>query len=164
MSAFVALDFETADYQQDSACSIGIVRVEHGQIVQRVYHLIRPPRQMFKFSYIHGICWKDVANEATFGELWSTISPVIEDAEFIAAHNARFDQGVLYACCDTYGITRPRHEFTCTVKLARRALGIYPTKLSNVCKVLGIPLNHHHALSDAEACGNIVLAASLASK
>jgi DNA polymerase III subunit epsilon len=36
---FAALDFETADYQQDSACALGLVRVEAGRIVQREYRL-----------------------------------------------------------------------------------------------------------------------------
>jgi DNA polymerase-3 subunit epsilon len=31
--------------------------------------------------------------------------------------------------------------------------------LPNVCSYLGIPLDHHNAASDAEACARIVLAA-----
>jgi len=31
--------------------------------------------------------------------------------------------------------------------------------LPDVCRHLGLPLQHHNALSDAEACANIVLAA-----
>ena len=34
---FVALDFETADYPRDSACALGLVRVENHRIVQRTY-------------------------------------------------------------------------------------------------------------------------------
>ena len=57
-SPFVAIDFETADYQQDSACAVALVRVEGSQIVQRHHFLIRPPRQRFIFSYLHGITWE----------------------------------------------------------------------------------------------------------
>jgi len=160
IKSFVALDFETADYGRDSACSIGLIRVENNQIVQRVHALIRPPRRSFRFSYVHGIHWRDVEDQPTFGELWETLTPLIQGVEFIAAHSASFDRGVLYACCDTYGISHPPQPFVCTVQLARQTWKLYPTKLPDVCQHLDIDLLHHHALSDAEACAQIVIAAS----
>lgn len=159
MTTFVALDFETADHGRDSACSVGLIRVEDYQIVQRVHYFIRPPRSTFRFTHIHGIRWQDVAEQPCFGELWNFIHPILADAEFIAAHNAPFDQGVLYACCDAYGIPHPPQPFVCTVQLARKTWNIHPTKLPNVCEYLGIELNHHQALSDAEACARIVISA-----
>ncbi len=159
MKDFVALDFETADYGADSACAIGLVRVSQGEIVRRTYHLIRPPRSRIVFSHIHGIYWRDVANEPTFAELWPTLALEFEGIEFIAAHNAPFDRGVLNACCLAAEVPAPDAPFRCTVQLARKVWQIRPTKLSNVCDVLNIPLNHHHAGSDAEACARIVIAA-----
>ena len=44
MSVFVAIDFETADQGRDSACSVGLVRVENGAIVKTAVQLIQPPR------------------------------------------------------------------------------------------------------------------------
>jgi DNA polymerase-3 subunit epsilon len=159
MTTFVSLDFETADNGRDSACSVGLIRVEDYQIVQRAHYLIRPPRSSFRFTYIHGIRWQDVADQPSFGELWDTIQPLLKGAEFLAAHNASFDQGVLYACCDAYGIPYPSQPFICTVQLARKTWNLYPTKLPNVCDYLGIELDHHQALSDAEACARIVISA-----
>jgi len=160
MTTFVALDFETADTEQDSACAVGLVRVEGDRIVQQCSHLIRPPRRDFRFTHIHGITWRDVANQPTFGELWSTIDPILSDTDFLAAHNASFDKKVLYGCCDAYGLIRPPQPFLCTVQLARKTWNIRPTKLPNVCEYLGIELNHHQALSDATACAQIVIAAN----
>ena len=40
---FVALDFETADHGSDSACQVGLVRVEDARVVRRESRLIRPP-------------------------------------------------------------------------------------------------------------------------
>ncbi|MBD1871214.1 3'-5' exonuclease [Cyanobacteria bacterium FACHB-471] len=159
MTTFVALDFETADNGRDSACSVGLIRVENDQIVQRVHHLIRPPRSTFRFTSIHGIAWCHVADQPSFGELWNSIHPILHGAEFLAAHNAPFDKGVLYACCDAYGISRPPQPFICTVQLARRTWDIRPTRLPNVCEYLRIQLDHHEALSDAEACARIVISA-----
>lgn len=156
---FVALDFETADYAPDSACALGLVRVENHQIVQRTYSLIKPPRRRFVFTYLHGITWEDVANQPTFGELWPTFSPMLEDIDFLVAHNASFDRSVLHRCCAAAGLEPPEIPFRCTVQLARRTWNLKPAKLNNVCDHLGITLKHHHAASDAEACALIVIAA-----
>ena len=156
---FVALDFETADYSPDSACALGLVRVENHQIVQRTYSLIKPPRRRFVFTYLHGITWEDVAHQPTFGELWPTYSPMLEGIDFLAAHNASFDRSVLHRCCAAAGLEPPEIPFRCTVQLARRTWNLKPTKLNNVCDHLGITLKHHHAASDAEACALIVIAA-----
>ena len=156
---FVALDFETADYPRDSACALGLVRVENHRIVRRTYHLIRPPRRRFSFTYLHGITWEDVAHQPTFAELWPSLTPFLEDVDFLAAHNASFDRSVLQRCCETAGLIPPGLPFECTVRLARQTWDIFPTKLNDVCDHLGITLKHHHAASDAEACALIVIAA-----
>ena len=46
---FAALDFETADYEPDSACALSVVVGEGGQIVRSEHWLIRPPRRYFVF-------------------------------------------------------------------------------------------------------------------
>ncbi len=157
---FVAIDFETANFSADSACSVGLVKVVSGRVVETAVHLIRPPTKEFRFTYIHGLTWSDVAEADDFGALWPKISAFLDGAAFLAAHNASFDQGVLKACCATYGLEAPQLAFRCTVQMARRTWNIYPTKLPDVCRELGIALNHHEALSDALACAEIVLAAA----
>ena len=156
---FVAIDFETADHGRDSACAVALVRVEGGEIVARESRLIRPPRREFFFTYIHGISWSDVEDRPAFGPVWTELRPLLEGAEFLAAHNAPFDRGVLRACCEAAGIPSPDLPFRCTVKLSRRAWGLRPANLPAVCRFLGIPLVHHRAESDAEACARIVIAA-----
>jgi len=158
-SPFVAIDFETADYGADSACAVALVRVEGSRIVHRSHYLIRPPRQRFFFSYLHGITWEMVKGSPTFGELWPELKPLLADVQFLAAHNAPFDRGVLNVCCVAHGLKPPRQPFLCTVKLARRTWKLFPTKLPDVCNFLGIPLEHHNPASDAEACAKIVIAA-----
>jgi DNA polymerase-3 subunit epsilon len=156
---FAAIDFETADTGPDSACSVGVVRVKAGRIEQRYHCLIRPPRQSFIFTYIHGITWSQVCLEPSFAESWPRIREAIGEADFLAAHNASFDRKVLETCCRGAGLRPPPQSYVCTVALARKTWSIYPTKLPMVCDRLGITLNHHEALSDAEACARIVMAA-----
>jgi DNA polymerase-3 subunit epsilon len=159
---FAAIDFETADYERDSACAVAVVRVEGTRIVRRVHHMIRPPRRTFVFSYLHGISWDDVTGAPSFRELWPELRLELEGVEFLAAHNASFDRSVLETCCERAGVEPPTSRFECTVRLARSAWGIYPTKLPDVCRRLRIPLDHHQAASDAEACARIVIAAAQA--
>jgi DNA polymerase-3 subunit epsilon len=158
--SFVAIDFETADPGRDSACALGVVRVEGDRIVRRESRLIRPPRCEFVFTYIHGIAWEDVADAGTFGDVWKELSPLFDGADFLAAHNAPFDRSVLEACCRSARLDPPPLRFECTVRHARRRWGIRPTTLPDVCRALDIRLlRHHDALSDAEACARIMMAA-----
>ncbi|HEX2963688.1 MAG TPA: 3'-5' exonuclease [Ignavibacteriales bacterium] len=156
---FLAIDFETANYKRDSACAVGLVRVEDNKVVERQTHLIKPPSPWFVFTDIHGITWKDVKNELTFGELWPDIQPMFKGVDFLAAHNSSFDEGVLKACCSLYDIDYPGIPFRCTVKISRELWNIRPTRLNNVCEYFGIPLNHHEAGSDTEACARIMIKA-----
>ena len=128
-------------------------------------HISRPetlgfsPGSGFIFTDIHGISWEDVSNAPTFPELWPRVVPIFNNVDFIAAHNAAFDKSVLHACCRSSGYDPPRLPFECTMQLARRIWNIYPTKLPDVCEKLGVPLNHHDAASDAQACAQIIIIA-----
>jgi DNA polymerase III subunit epsilon len=157
--AFVAIDFETADHGHDSACAVALVRVEAARIVARDRFFIRPPRREFVFSDLHGITWAQVAGAPSFGELWPKLDVLMGGVDFLAAHNASFDQSVLETCCRAARLSPPALPFLCTVALARRTWGVYPTTLPDVCRRLGIALQHHEPLSDAEACARIVIAA-----
>ncbi len=160
LPSFVALDFETANRERDSACALALVRVEEGRVTQRVSRLIRPPTRVFEFTYLHGIDWRRVSGEPTFAELWPSLLPVFAGVDFIAAHNAGFDRGVLAACSARAGFPDLALPFECTMKLARATWSLYPTTLKHVADFLGVPLQNHDAASDAEACARIVLAAA----
>lgn len=157
--SFVAVDFETADNGRDSACQVAVVRVEAGEVVARQAHFVRPPRSYFLHSGVHGITWRDVARAPTFGQLWPGLGLLFQGVSFIAAHNAGFDRSVLVACCAAAAVHAPSAPFVCTVKLARATWALPRSRLPDVCRHLGIPLRHHDAVSDAEACARIVLAA-----
>lgn len=156
---FLAVDFETANRHNFSACAIGLVLVENCNIIEKQTHLIRPPTKWFSFTEHNGISWEDVKNELPFIKVWPKIEPMFKGVDFLAAHNSSFDEGVLKSCCRLYNIEYPGIPFRCTVQIARRLWHIYPTKLNNVCEYLGIPLNHHEAGSDAEACAQILIRA-----
>ena len=158
-ASFVAIDFETANHHLDSACAIGLVRVERLEIVRRETCLLRPPTAHFRFTGVHGIDWERVSAALPFAEAWPRLDLMLAGVEFLAAHNADFDRGVLYACCRTAGLKPPGLPFVCSMRLARRTWGIYPTTLPEVCRFLGLSVWHHNAGADAEACACIVMSA-----
>ena len=59
MTSWVAIDFETANALRGSPCSVGLVKVKEGQIVEEWSSLIRPPDGRDHFdafnTAIHGI-------------------------------------------------------------------------------------------------------------
>ena len=156
----LAIDFETADYGADSACALGMVSIEDGVVAWRGSYLIRPPRRRFVFTYIHGLEWNDVKNAPAFSDLIPEISKRILESNFIAAHNAAFDRKVLLSCYARAGVQPPCFNTICTVRLAKKELGFARAPLTTVCGELGIELNHHEALSDANACAQIIIHAT----
>ena len=156
-AAYAAIDFETADYEADSACAVGLVKVCGGRVADMFYSLIRPPRRRMYFSHIHGLTWSHVKNSPTFAELWPEIHARLADIDFLAAHNAPFDRRILHGCCAAAGIPVPNIPFVCTLRAARRALRLPSYRLDAVCAHLGIELKHHHAGADALAAARILL-------
>ena len=160
---FTAIDFETANYDRASACALGIVVVRAGNIVDSKSWLIRPPKLYFRpdFIAIHGITPEDVRDKSGWDGLWPEISTYIS-GQTIVAHNAPFDISVLRGMLDEYGIKHPTYDYFCSCVLARK---IWPNlqnhKLNTVSDFLGIALKHHDALSDAQACAQIVIEASI---
>ena len=68
-----------------------------------------------------------------------------------------FDRSVWRSCCETFGLPDPNLPFYCTLKGSRATLNLSSYRLNIVCSSLGIPLNHHEALSDALGCAAIFL-------
>lgn len=158
---FVAIDFETANRSPSSACEIGLVVVEDGRVVDTYRKLIRPTPNRFEMGNIrvHKIRPEDVMNEDTFAELYDEILPFLADKHLVA-HNASFDIGVLLATLHQFDLPQPSLTYSCTVQLARRVWPEAPRYgLGIISSYLGIELHHHQALSDANACAQIMLQA-----
>lgn len=156
---FIAIDFETANEKRNSPCSIGLVVVKEGEVVEKLHYLIKPKEMRFlpMNVWIHGITEEQVINEKEFDEIWEDINGYFNDT-LIVAHNAAFDISVLRNTLELYNIDKPNFKYICTMKLAK---SFYPNlenaKLNTVNEFLGFNFNHHNALDDAEACANILL-------
>ena len=157
---YVTIDFETAKYSRESACSVGLVKYVNGKAAETYYSLIRPPKLYIRpeFTEIHGLTVEDVKDAPTFADLWdSAIKPFIGDFP-LAAHNAPFDMGVLWAVLEWYELEIPALTYFCTCSLARRTWPeLESHALTALAENFGIHYNAHNALDDAMTCGKLVL-------
>ena len=155
MLDFAAIDFETANSERSSVCSVGIVIVRGGEIVDSFYSLIQPEPNYYNYwcSQVHGLCYDDTDDAPLFPEVWKQIEPMIEGLPFVA-HNSPFDEGCLRAAFRTYQMDYPDYEFFDTLRASRRKIPHLDNhQLHTVAAAIGYDLvNHHHALADAEAC------------
>ncbi len=157
---FVAIDFETANRYPNSACSVGLVKVEQGQITEEYYTLIKPPKMIFDPMNvsIHGIKASDVKEAPAFDQVWQNDLEDFIGTLPLVAHNASFDMNVLRALLTTYALEGGPKKYACTVNAARKTYPELPNhKLSTVAEHLGIPLRHHQALDDAKASALIMI-------
>lgn len=155
---YVAIDFETASKYSDSACSIGLVRMdEEGQKLDSYYSLICPPDLIFDdaCTSIHHLDPLVVAKAPTIDELWPDISTFIGTSPLVA-HNAGFDIKVLRSTLARYGISPMHNDYYCTLSLSRKLWSGRPSyKLTSLAEELGWRYNAHNALEDAEICGRL---------
>ena len=136
MQDFVAIDFETANGRRSSVCSVGIVVVRGGEIVDKFYSLIQPKPNYYTYwtTEVHGLTRRDTDGQPTFPEV------------------------CLKAVFAEYDMEYPGYEFYCTLAASRRCLKLRSHQLHLSAAACGYEMeNHHHALADAEACAAIAM-------
>ena len=155
MKDFAAIDFETANNERTSVCSVGVVIVRDGEIVDSFYSLIQPEPNYYNYwcSQVHGLTCEDTEDAPVFPKVWKLIEPLIEGLPLVA-HNKAFDESCLKAVFRCYQMDYPDYEFHCTCAASRKAFPQADNhQLHTISKLCGYELkNHHHALADAEAC------------
>ncbi len=161
---FVAIDFETANAERWSACSVGLIVVRDGRIAESTEFLIKPvgpywdpktePLESFFDGYnvmLHGISERDVIDAPNFSEVWPQIELLTRGLP-VVAHNAAFDLGVLREALSLHALDWPQLNYLCTMVLARRTWTLPSYKLEFVTDAAGIEfdeLQHHNARFDA---------------
>ena len=155
MKDFAAIDFETANSERSSVCSVGVVIVRNNEIVDSFYSLINPEPNYYNYwcTKVHGLTSRDTDDAPVFPEVWKQIAPLIEGLPLVA-HNSPFDESCLKAVFRVYQMDYPDYKFYDTLSMARRTMkGLENHQLHTVAATCGYQLdNHHHALADAEAC------------
>ena len=151
MKDFAAIDFETANNERSSVCSVGIVIVRGGEIVDKFYSL------NYWCSKVHGLCASDTEEAPVFPDVWKQIEPKIAGLPLVA-HNKAFDESCLKAVFRVYQMDYPDYEFYCTCVASRKVWPQGSHTLDIIAARCGYDLtSHHHALADAEACAAIAM-------
>ena len=161
MKNFAAIDFETANECASSVCSVGVVIVKDGQIVDRYYSLIHPEPEYYTWfcREVHGLGQEDTEDAPVFPYVWEKIGPKIKGLPLVA-HNSRFDEGCLKSVFQVYQMDYPDYQFYDTLSASRRYFGcrLPNHQLQTVAAACGYDLTkHHHALADAEASAAIAI-------
>ena len=153
MQNFVAIDFETANFERSSVCSVGIVVARQGELVDSFYSLIHPVPNYYhrQCMDVHGLGPDDTDAAPLFPEVWReamsaigrTYADMLSERIPFVAHNKAFDESCLKAVFDAYNMPYPGFLFKDTLWASRAKL---PRLVNHKLE------NHHHALADAEAC------------
>jgi DNA polymerase-3 subunit epsilon len=158
---FVAIDVETANWDQSSICQIGYTVVKDGQCIKSAAELIDPETFFDEENIaIHGITESDVRGAPTFAQVWPSIIAQAGAAPIIS--HGPFDRIAIGKALAGGGLTAPENQWIDTIRLSRR---VWPEHFRNsgyglksVCATLGIPLDQHHdAGHDALAAAHIML-------
>jgi len=88
MEDFVAIDFETATGYRNSACSVALVTVKDGVIVDEFYELFQPPNNEYwnQNIRIHRITPEMTATLPSFGFFYTDIKERLL-GKVVVAHN-----------------------------------------------------------------------------
>jgi DNA polymerase-3 subunit epsilon len=161
---FTAIDFETANSSSASACSVGLVKVRDGRVVDKAAWFIRPPAGHDEFMEwnirIHGIKPTDVHGAATWDQQLPDLV-AFAGGDHLVAHNAGFDLGVIKAASIATGLTVPDFNYVCSLQVARRTYHLDSYRLPVAAMAAGFEdFAHHDALADSEACAAIMIHAA----
>lgn len=152
---YVAIDFQTANRLRSSACSIALVSVKDGKIVDTFYSLIRPDILHFDKENIamHGITEDMVKSKPYFYELWPLIKEKIK-GKTLVAHYAKFDMEVLADTLESNDIPFPSCQVLCTCVLSQAMFPEMPHhRLQDVTEKIGFNLEQRfNAMANARAC------------
>jgi DNA polymerase-3 subunit epsilon len=161
---FTAIDFETANSSSASACSVGMVKVRDGHMVDSAYWLIKPPLGYDEFwewnTRIHGLVAADVVDAL----LWTEQLPdlvAFAEGDILVAHNASFDMGVISKACEATFVDTPAFDYACSLQVARKTYSLDSYRLPVAAMAAGFEdFEHHNALADAQACAAIMIHAA----
>lgn len=159
-----SIDFETANFSPVSACALGIALFDSGQLVASPYWLLKPPAGHDRFNAqwtrdIHGLSAQHVKDAPEFRQIAQEVISHLAKADVVVAHNAAFDMRVLRALFSHFEVEPPAFDYLCTCRIARKVWRTLPNhRLSTLVAHIGHRFQHHHAGSDAEAAGRVMLA------
>lgn len=160
-TAFIAIDFETANSDPASICQIGIAIYTNSGIDKSYSYLVNPECEFDDYNLaIHNIDESDVEDAPLFPEILSAISNLLTSCPVVS--HTMFDRNALKRACKRYEVDFPTIDWVDSSMIARRAWSDISERgygLENICDRIGFDYDAHDAEQDAIACGAVVMAA-----
>jgi len=158
---FVTIDVETANADMSSICQIGIARFKDDKLIDEWCSLIDPEDYFDPINVsIHGITEKNIKDAPKINGIAKDIYEFL-DGSLTVCHT-HFDRVSIGRAFNKYGIRIPEAHWLDSAKVARRTWSKISWKgygLKNVCEIIGYEFQHHDALEDAKASGQVLIAA-----
>ena len=78
---FIAIDFETANQEPSSVCSVGAVLVRDAQVADSFYSLIQPEPNYYSYfcQRVHGLSQQDTDDAPIFPRVWQLLGERVAD-------------------------------------------------------------------------------------
>ncbi len=160
-STYVIFDVETTGLSAvyNTIIEMGAVKIRDGEIVDRFSKFANPHHPLSALTIeLTGITDEMVQNAPEVNEVIEEFKIWVGD-DILVAHNASFDMGFLNMVYQNLGYPKATNPVIDTLELARF---LYPDfkryGLGGLAKKLSVELTQHHrAIYDAEATGNILL-------
>jgi len=156
---FIALDVETANPDYSSVCQIGIIAYANGLVVHQWTSLVNPQDYFYPPNVqVHGIDANMVQDSPTYPQ----VLPIVQswlNRQIVVCHTP-FDKIALKQVHEKYRLPLLQCQWLDTAKVTRRAWPQFSQsgyRIANVTEFLGIKFNHHDALEDARAAGEVLL-------
>lgn len=164
-SRYVSVDVETANYSYDSICQIGAALFEHGELTAEWSTLVNPEDSFASFHVgLHGIDEEMVKEAPTFPDALEQFK-AFAGGDLIVSYG-HFDRAAFRQACEKHAVGALDNLWVNLHSVVRRA---WPDRysrsgfgLAEVSEFLGVSLeNHHNAIDDARAAGQIFALACL---
>ena len=175
-NTFIAIDVETAHDDPSSICQIGIAFFENGSLIGEWSSLINPWQldeedgyefgvdaewdENYEFSntFVHGITLADVQGAPYFTDVLPKLREFMVDT--ISVQHTGFDRNALRKAVVFYtDESEIKTTWLDSATVVRRTWNDRRQRgygLAPVSEMLGFEFDHHDALEDAKAAGNII--------
>lgn len=145
---FVAIDFEHANNDKGTICSVGIASFKNGNPIDQFSSLIKPPDNLYGTHQQrkHKIFPYQTENSPSFHEVFPEIYRRINN-NVVVAHNVSTEISCITRAMEINNIKANLNiNWQCTYSICNSRLAV-------AARICNIELIHHNALSDALACG-----------
>ena len=156
---FVAIDVETANQDVASICQIGVVTFEQGHILESWETLVNPEDYFDSFNIaVHGITEESVRDAPIFPAVFEALH--FRLAKQIVVSHTPFDKTAIARVSEKYGLPVIGCSWLDSARVVRRTWPRFARRgygLKNIAQWLGIKFDHHNAVEDARAAGQVVV-------